>query len=70
MQCSRACQSVCIICTSPVQRHGLSNRFHQFFLMVPIDFGNMTMATAIGFGFFVDYEKLWQHGAGLAPSAP
>lgn len=70
MQCSRACQSVCVICTSPGQCHGPSNRFHQFFLMDPIDFGNMAMATAIGFGLFVGYKKRWQQVAGLAPSAP
>lgn len=33
--------------------------FTSFFLMVLIDFGNMTMATAIGFGLFVGYKKRW-----------
>lgn len=34
---------------------GAENRFHQFFLLDPIGFGNMTMAAATGFGFYVGY---------------
>lgn len=37
------------------QRGGAENRFHQFFLLDPISFGNMTMAAATGSGFYVGY---------------
>lgn len=48
---------------------GASNRFHQFFLLDPIGFGNMTMASATGFGFFVGYDG-WENVGSKVPDWP
>lgn len=48
---------------------GASNRFHQFFLLDPIGFGNMTMAAATGFGFFVGYDG-WKNVGSKVPDWP
>jgi len=39
---------------------GAENRFHQFFLLDPVGFGNYTMASASGLGFYGTLAgKLW-----------
>ncbi|KAG6358138.1 hypothetical protein INS49_014022 [Diaporthe citri] len=48
---------------------GASNRFHQFSLLDPIGFGNMTMASATGFGFFVGYDG-WKNVGSKVPDWP
>ncbi|KAL1851669.1 hypothetical protein Daus18300_012478 [Diaporthe australafricana] len=48
---------------------GAQNRFHQFFLLDPIGFGNFTMAAATGYGFYVGLTG-WETVGSKLPDWP
>jgi hypothetical protein len=48
---------------------GADNRFHQFFLLDPVAYGNYSMASASGLGFFVSYWG-WENVGSKEPDWP